>query len=154
MKYLIAFCIIIVLFAGCKKNQNNSFSEDQVTFCYFDGLCWTFCRTAYKVSNQQLIADSINISKSGIFTFTPYQTLTNAKYLIAKPAKDNLPQYLLDHPNQTFGSPGVADALGIYIELLDNGTKTNWHIDTRINNLPTEIRAYITQVDTILQQLR
>ena len=64
------------------------------------------------------------------------------------------PEYLKERPNETIGCPDCADQGGYHLILNSNEESQYWHIDTSTGSQPTEIKAYMDQVRTVLEQLQ
>lgn len=150
IKYYTCLLALLILSGACKKE--NATANDHFIFGVYGTFCLSSCGTYYNVKNNQLYIDTLVKPISGPFTFAP-TPLAQSKYQIAKAVQDSLPQYLLSHPNQTFGCPGCTDGPGLYIELVQNGQKTYWNIDDLSTSLPTPVQNYVKQINTALKQL-
>ena len=153
----IIFIVVIITFAGffCKKiklsPKSKTFETDTFIFGV-DGGSLAGNYTYFKIESEKVYRN---------VAFTPNQetilfntnSLLNDKYLLAKELKGNFPNYLLSHPNQTFGCPNCADQGAIHIEMKHNGTLKSWDIDTDINRQPEEIRPYIKRLLQVVSQL-
>lgn len=154
MKPIVAVFLIGLLFTACRKDQLEApCGPDYDSFLF--GItyknCDSNCARLFSIAHDQLFAAAPNNGKQGaIFQPNP---LSNDKYLVAKQLTDNLPDYLLEHPNSTLGCPDCTGHGAFLIEIYTDDEKTYWNIDTNISNLPVEIRAYISQLQTVLSRL-
>ena len=84
--------------------------------------------------------------------------LPSPKSEIATKLLQDLPAYLLSHPDQTFGCPDCHDQGAIHIEYVPDMSSdppyiTKWHIDTDTAAIPVEIRKYAWQVMNTISEL-
>ena len=84
--------------------------------------------------------------------------LPSPKNEIATKLLQDLPAYLLSHPDQTFGCPDCHDQGAIHIEYVPDMSSdppyiTKWHIDTDTAAIPVEIRKYAWQVMNTISEL-
>ena len=118
------------------------------------GMCQGDCATFYSIENGIAYTDDM---KYFYRTENELKFKTNAlpadKYKKIKKLAGQIPQYLIGHPNQTFGCPDCADQGLIYVETKINGVKKHWMIDTRMADIPVEIRSYAEEVVNTLNQL-
>ena len=152
MKKLILITLIITSFLGCKKDVpvSNSGNADYFVVGMQPGFVAYDPMKYFQLKNGQIYPADKYVNGDYIFKTTP---LSSNKYTIAKPAMDNLPQYLKDNPNKSFTCPNCADEPLFYIEIRQNGVKTYWIIDTLIYTLPAVLQSYAQQLSDILSQL-
>jgi hypothetical protein len=148
--YIICFFGLLFLIGGCQKHD--AAVQESFAFGQYGNFCLTSCGKYYGIYNGELYPDSSQKKIGGPLTAGPVP-LDHSKYLLAKPLEDTLPKYFLDHPNQTFGCPNCVDQGGYYIEIVNNGNRTYWYIDTSIPSLPVEIRDYVTTLAATIRQL-
>jgi len=105
------------------------------------------------VQDGQVFADNMDYYMyENVFSFnaTP---LPQAKYYSAMQAMNAFPAYMTGNPNQTWGCPDCHDQGGFHFAMSENGVVHYWHVDTDVNEQPALIRAYMVQVNDILNQL-
>lgn len=146
--------ILIITCSNCSKKEIlfNANGVEYFTFGIAHGYCIGDCAKFYKIENGQLFADNITTYSGSQVSFSS-TAMSTIKYELAKPLIENLPMYLINHANTTFGCPDCSDQGGIHVELKQNGVVKTWHIDTFNQHQPDEIKNYITQLITILDQL-
>lgn len=141
MKKTFLLLLVLALFlSSCEKNRLGQ--DDYFIFGISHGECIGDCVTYYRVHNEMLYGDFMETSGQE-YNFDN-QHLSNSDYLLAKSLFDEMPEYLLDNPNQTFGCPDCVDQGKVYVELSIDGTKTHWNIDADVDQNPEEIRAFVT----------
>lgn len=153
MKMFLLLFLVPLLSFTCNKEKEAALPEIETisfgkAYCY----CITNCVKSFLIQDKQLFADNMDKCNDP----KQYQTvpLPNDKYLLAKPLIDNFPAYLQNNPNKTIGCPDCLDQGGINIEIKEiNGTVKFWHIDTNTANQPVQIREYIQQLASVLDQL-
>ena len=148
--YIACFFSLLFFIGSCKKTDS---TPDYFAFGRYGNYCITSCGTYYSIKNNELYIDTTAKTIGGPLNFAP-TPLSHSNYLLAKPIMDSFPKYFLDHPNQTFGCPNCVDQGGYYIEMIKNGQKTYWFIDTSIASLPVEIRAYVTQLASTINSIK
>lgn len=153
----IIFIIVIITFAGffCKKINFHRYAKAPATDTFIfgiDGGSLPGNYTYFKIKNEKVYRNKSFAAGQETILFDT-NPLASDKYLLAKELKENLPNYLLSHPNQTFGCPNCADQGAIHIEMEHNSTLKSWDIDTDINHQPAEIRPYIKKLLQIVSQL-
>lgn len=151
------YTLIILIAAGliaCTKDKKIS-QPSLSTGDYFmignsPGFINVMTYNYYKIQGNYIYKADTLINGQYIFSSTP---LSNDKFLIAKPAMDSLPQYLISNPNQSFGNPNYADQGLYYIEMNRNNIKTHWILDPTSTTTPTAVQNYIQQLSNIISQL-
>jgi len=154
MKVQISLLAILSLCLSCKDTQESiPDAEGELIFGEAYGFCVGDCAHFYRLSNGNLYQDTIDryMEESPEFDDTP---LTSAQYELAAPLLSGIPDYLLKNTNQTIGCPDCADQGGVHLFLTNESQSLFWHIDTFTENQPEEIRAYVSQVRSIIDQLR
>lgn len=151
---IVSFVIVIIMFsASCQDEQSEVvLNEGTLIFGEAFGFCAGDCAHFYKLDDQKLYQDKIETYAGSVPHFDD-AILPKAKLDIAAPLANSFPQYLLDNPNKTFGCPDCADQGGVHLYYVREGEGFYWHIDTAVDNQPAEIRNYIMQVRTIIDQL-
>lgn len=151
MKRKIIFLILsagTILFS-CHKDELSG--NDYLIFGTAYGECTGDCAVFYKITDQKIYQDNMDYY-SGTFSFESSE-LSNEKYNIAKVLAEDIPDYLLNNPDKTFGCPDCADQGGVHVELCKNGETYFWHIDTDISQQPDEIKEYVENLLTVMNAL-
>lgn len=141
----------IILFASCERN--NLDAEVSLIFGEAYGFCGGDCAHFFQIKSNHLFKDNMDRYTGDIPTFEE-TSLSQTDYVLAKTLLDGFPQYLLDHPNQTFGCPDCADQGGIHLYYSQGNQQYFWHVDTFVDNLPVEIRDYINEVKAVVVELK
>jgi len=151
------FIILMIVLAGffCKKinTEQKSKKTEADTFLFgVDGGLRPGNYTYFKIQEEKIYRNQpYTVGQETILFDT--NSLEHNKYLLSKELKEDFPDYLLNHPNQTFGCPNCADQGAIHIEMEHNGVLKIWDIDTEINQQPVEIRSYIKRLQQLVSQL-
>jgi uncharacterized protein YlaI len=148
---LLLIVISISLFSSCSKET--SFDFDYFAFGTAYGECLGNCAKFFQIKDNKLYADDMDYYFNSDLKFLN-EPLPAEKYNQAKKLIEDFPDYLKNNPNKTFGCPDCADQGGIHIEIKNNDRIEYWHIDTDLNNQPTEIKDYIQEMLLILEQLQ
>ncbi len=151
LTYIACFFALLFLIGSCKKNTDTSVNIESDHFLIANYAMYLPGTKAFEIKGGQLYRDTVMLV-NGVMTMKPL-TLNNGKYALVDSLRSSLPQYLNDHPNQTFGCPNCVDQGGYYIEITQNGQLIHWYIDTSIASLPTDIRAYVTKLSATIKQL-
>jgi len=152
MKKLTLIAATACLLFSCKKNDSNggvTLNPDYFIFGVSGGLCYE-CYATYKIENGKIYRDSIIFTNGPIFHKVP---LPADKCNLALSLINNFPKYLLAHPNAHYGCSGCADQRTFMIELSQNGAVTEWSADDEPSVQPVQIKAYLQQMDAIINQL-
>jgi hypothetical protein len=157
MNRLVLIPIFVLLFtASCSKPGTKIPQGDSEYYVIGKayGMCQGDCATFYSIKQGNAYADDMTrfyrTENELKFKSSP---MAADKYKKIKALSGKIPQYLIDHPNQTFGCPDCADQGLIYIETKINGVIKHWMIDTRTADIPAEIRSYTEEVASTLNQL-
>lgn len=145
--------MLIILLSACRKQQVNT-PDDYLIFGKSYGMCAGDCAHFYLVKGGQLYKDKIDrFYRTGdiLFDETP-QPKTN--WEAARSLINNLPSYLVEHADSTFGCPDCADQGAVYIEYATEGKTMYWHIDPSENNQPPAIKTYIAQLEKTYIELQ
>lgn len=152
----IIFIILIIALAGFFGRKINSQQKSEATSDTFifgvEGGLRPGNYSYFKIQNERIYSSKAYTAGQDAVAFNT-DPLASEKYMIAKKLKENFPDYLLAHPNQTFGCPNCADQGGIHLEMEHNGTLQTWDIDTNTNQQPIEIRSFIEKVLKIISEL-
>jgi hypothetical protein len=114
--------------------------------------CSGDCTHYYLLTDGKIYPDNVDNSRKKI----KYKnvSMSDDKYRAAKKLQDALPDYLLDHPNETFGCPDCSDQGAIEVQLMKKGKLIKWHIDSFRDKQPAEIQDYIAEMKQVLQSFR
>jgi hypothetical protein len=150
-KIYLLIIISIICFTACKKR--NTIPTDNLNYFTFGKsyyLCSTNCEYYFRISNNKLYKME-RTDRTLKFDFT---ALPKSKCRIALQLKTDFPEYLLDRPNTVIGQPDNRDQGAINIEIAENGIIKEWKIDPDIENLPVEIRNYISSLSNTIERLK
>ncbi len=148
MKFLIV-SLIVILASTCNKKEVDA---DKIVFGSSHGFCMGDCAQLYKIENQQLYADTISrMTDDPGFSNT---ALPAKNYDMAKSLVKNIPAYLYDHANQTFGCPDCADQGVYHLQVMKDNKLMTWKFDGNISANPPEVRAFVTSMRDVLQKLK
>jgi len=152
MKKLAPFFLLLLL-SACAKEKMPGSEDDLFAFGTGYGFCAGDCAHLYQIRQEKLYPDNINNLYLDPITFagTP---LPDSSYQHARALPSALPDYLLQHPNQTFGCPDCYDQGVIYVELNEKGTKTFWKLDPSVSALPVEVQPFAQQILDVMDHLR
>jgi hypothetical protein len=148
---LLLIVISISLFSFCSKEKSLDF--DYFTFGTAYGECLGNCARFFQIKDNKLYADDMNYYFNSDLKFLN-EPLPAEKYNLAKKLIEDFPDYLRNNPNKTFGCPDCADQGGIHFVIKNNDKIEYWHIDTVLDNQPAEIKEYIQEMLSILEQLQ
>jgi len=151
MKQILSISLIFISFA-CEKQSQLSM-PGKLVFGEAHGFCVGDCAHFFKLQDGKLLKDNIERYDGSEPSFHQ-AALSNVRYELAEKLLVNFPQYLVNHPNQTFGCPDCADQGGIHLYYNAGGEDMFWHIDTSIGGQPEEIREYVSQVTDVLEHLK
>lgn len=149
---LVILLLILAIASGCEKGREPEF-DGNLVFGVAYGFCAGDCAHFFKLENGALYKDVSDRYTGDDLAFDP-APLPAAKYDLAEPLKLQFPDYLKNNPNETIGCPDCADQGGYHLFLETSAEKQYWHIDTNSDNVPDEIRPYMSQLQSVLEQLR
>ena len=153
---LICWCAMIT---SCKKTI--LFDREYMIFGESFNECDGDCAHFLILEDTKVYKDYFNsTSKTHYTDYFPMgmrfenRSLSANKFEIAKSVSDSFPDYLIAHPNETFGSIDTRDQGEIYIEFKKKGKKVmKWRIDYDETQIPTEIRPFIKQIKAVIQSV-
>jgi hypothetical protein len=155
--YLFSLLLLLALVVlSCSKKDIAVAPTPRFVFGTSYGNCLGDCDRYYAVKDGQVYrADGEYTPGPLVLDNSP---LPSPKSVIAKQLLQDLPSYLLDHPDQTFGCPDCRDQGAIHIEYVPNTASdlpyiAKWHIDTDTSAIPVEIRKYTWQVMNAISEL-
>lgn len=151
MKNLI-FIAIATMFFSCTKESVKLVNVDQLIFGKYCGFCGGICSWFYKMEGEKIYPDLPNSYFQGGLKFSD-TSLKEDVYNKTKVLLADLPGYLYDHKDTTFGYPDSYDQCGYYVEIMKDGVKSYWIIDTEINSLPDEIKPFVKEMGQIIEDL-
>jgi len=164
MKTVFLLTMVALLGVSCQKESENLnpqslestsvAAQNSFVFGKWLGKCsQTDCAEFYKIEDAQLFPD-MSSSYNGFQSIDFSKVaLSSEKYLLAKSLQDNFPEYLKQRPNRDFGQPNYYDQGAYSIEMMENGTFKYWQIDTDLAALTPEIRPWVEQLKSVLDQL-
>lgn len=147
--WIVFLAMVLLGFNSCKKDPK--VNPDYFAFGDAHGHCITNCANFFKISNRAIFADNMERFQGSLSFQT--KPLDNSKYELAKVLEEHFPDFLENNPNQTFGCPDCVDQGGYHIEIRQNNVTRFWHIDTNVNEQPTEIRNYVDELESVLSAL-
>ncbi len=130
MKNYLFILLAATLFSGaCKKgNVDPTEQIDYLIFGISYGFCPSNCTHLYKLENEELFADDIDIGIPNPVPFLP-TPLPDTKYQLAKDLLTTFPSDLLQSNQAVYGCPDCSDQGTVYIELKYSGTVRSWRLD-------------------------
>ena len=135
--------------------QNDPAPQEKQVFIFgsFAGECLGNCVHYYKIEAEKLYADDID---HGIPDSIPFQTtpLSAAKYQLAEPLSEDIPDELLTSNQQVYGCPDCYDQGGIYLELRNGDKVQKWQLDTDSTDQSSAILEYKQRVVEVLVALQ
>ena len=141
-------------FFSCTSEGNDGQlnSEDYLIFGIFYGECFGDCWVSYKLQNGMLYPDDTEFPT---FEEIPFKKdpLDHSKFEIAKVLIESFPLDLLQSDKRTYGCPDCGDQGGYYLELMEDGKREVWTIDTEDVDQNQAIIDYKEKIFDILQQL-
>ncbi len=149
---LVMLLLVLTTLSGCEENTRPD-SDEVLIFGVAYGYCVGDCAYFFQIKDGALFKDNIERYSGGDIHFDP-DPLPEDKYVLAKSLLQQFPEYLRERPNETIGCPDCADQGGYHLILNMNTESQYWHIDTSMGSQPTEIKAYMDQVRTVLEQLK
>ncbi len=148
----IFFLFTMIIFSACKKNNSPAPPADASLVWYYTSDFVPPTTYAYMITNNRLFIDTMTGYATN-FSFT-YPVSDSAKYRLALPLLNNFPQYLANgaggYVNDTLFPVGMGV---LHLEYTRNGHTVTWNIPPDTLYVPTQIRAYIQQVNTVVSQL-
>ncbi len=150
MRRIGIFLLVLILFSNCKKQ--NATPTAALIFGTRSALCNLNCANFYLIRDAALYQDTNHSANAALsFVLSP---LPGSKYQLANSLVSNIPQYLRNDTGGSLGCPGCADGVIVHLEFTDLQRHTvKWDINSDTTLLPAEIRSYIQQVSTVLNQL-
>jgi hypothetical protein len=154
-KQILLSLFVAILSTACDKTPLDGELEqgEYLIFGMSYSECSGNCAILFKLENQQLFEDSVDMFL--LSSEIPFHStaLADAKYQIAKPLINNFPNDLLASEKQVYGCPDCLDQGGFYLELKQNGTKRSWRIDTNDEEQSQAIIDYKNRAFDILDNL-
>jgi hypothetical protein len=154
MKFYALILGLMLFASSCQKQRNTNIQPSSFVFGYCRcSLCMTFQKNYYyyQIRANAIYADSMNDFSPLVFCQTP---MPNSKYLIAKALINNIPQYMVQNPDQNFGSSDYSTQQVWHVEYTQNNHTVYWNINADTATQPPAIRPYIIQLDSIMQQIK
>jgi hypothetical protein len=150
-----AFIILIATgLIACSKDKPVTVPSNAISDYFIIGHSPGFINVMtynyYKIQGDFVFKADTLINGQYIYSSIP---LSNYKFLIAKQAIDNLPQYLINNPNQYIGNRDFADQATYYVEMNKNNIKTYWILDPTATSVPAEVQNYVQLLANIISQL-
>ncbi|MCB9252813.1 MAG: hypothetical protein H6605_10125 [Flavobacteriales bacterium] len=128
-------------FNSCKKDPLKT--EDHFIFGRYFGFCAGDCAHFYKLEKDGLYSD--DMTRMDAFRFKTEKINEGAKS-DAESLRSGFPSLLNKYPDSTFGCPDCADQGGIAIEVISNGHKKSWRLDTHTDALPDELKPFALSI--------
>ncbi|HCM77301.1 MAG TPA: hypothetical protein DIS90_13025 [Cytophagales bacterium] len=149
---IIILLAVVLALDGCEKNHEPQ-QQAALIFGMAHGFCAGDCAHFFQLKDGQLFRDVVEryTGSEPAFEVTP---MSKDQYEIAKQLIQDFPDYLTNNPNTTFGCPDCADQGGYHLYYKSETAVSYWHIDTSLENVPAEIRDYMSKVRTVVDQLK
>lgn len=153
MRIILSIIMLSILFAACKKTSGGGTTSNNnfFIFGYAYDECLGDCSHLYKIQNGKLYADSMLVYNPDALLFSD-TSLNGYKFALANALQNDLPAFLKNKPNVSYGSPDCHDQGRIYLNYTQGDMVSVWTIDP--DSIPSSITAYIAQLDTVLNKLQ
>ena len=140
---------------SCRKESlNPDQGEITLLFGQYFGLCGgEQCVEIFKFENDLLYEDTLDIYPSRDIYMGAYIPLDHTVFEEVESVRDEIPSYLLQRPDTTFGIPDAYDQGGLYLAYLQGQQEYYWHLDRDENNIPDELRSYQRQLRDLIDSL-
>lgn len=143
----------LIILSACKKNNTPSpgpYADTRLVIGYALDFP-PFTSHMYLITSNGLYEDT-NAASVTSFNFTA-PALDSAKYQLAYPLLSNFPTYLDNGTGGNISDDGLVGTGALHLEYTKNGHTVKWNMPPTISMLPTQIQAYVTQVNTIFVRL-
>jgi hypothetical protein len=148
-KLLTSLLIAAAALTSCQP-ENVAPAEDQLVFGWYHGECrGEACIDIFKLDKTAglLYEDSTDAYPSATAPYEGQFSLKSpAQYQLVQDLSQQVPAQLLTQPVGIVGQPDFTDGGGYYVEIMDNGQRKFWLIDTNKNNVPTYLYPFIDEL--------
>lgn len=159
---------VIIFATGCGKKQGNLSvppdntntvsvpTDNYIAFGQYYGECrGEFCKEMYRVGNDALFEDTLDRYPKFATPYDgEYKVQDNARYLIVKDFRSNVPDSLFSTTKHVIGQPDAGDWGGLYIEVCENGVRNFWYIDKKKSNVPAYLHSLVDNISTAVEELK
>ena len=153
--YLFSLLLLLALVVlSCSKKEITATSESTFLFGTTYQNCVSNCNKYYAIRNGNIYRASGEYLKGPMVIGT--EALTPNQYDLGQKVVQDLPDYLENNPEETFGCPECENKGGIHIEYIRGSglpSIRKWHIDTDTAAIPAEIRPYAIQILKTIDEL-
>lgn len=160
MRNISFFILIAAALASCNSTKNDletneltAQNADYLVFGKFFGHCMGECATLFKLDGTQLFADDMPRFNGWEDLKFKAEPLPDARVQAAKELLEAFPQELLNEA-ETIGCPDCADQGGFALEIRKDGTLHHWRIDTNKDQIPDYLKAYIEQLNIVVEKMK
>jgi hypothetical protein len=156
-KTLLTSALLATCLLSC-KSEKVAPAQDYLVFGWYHGECrGETCIDIFKLDKLagQLYEDTTDTYPSSAAPYNgQYELKALAQYQQVQMLPQRIPAQLLTQPTGIVGQPDFADGGGYYVELLDNGQRKFWLIDTQKQNIPTYLHPFVDELAAKIQALQ
>lgn len=152
MKNLIYYLFASALILSCQKVEKLQ-DNQYFIFGIFNGYCLENCSTLFKIEDEKLFADDVDLYYPGQELRFEDIPLSGSKYDLALAAYDGLPSEMIDNSEMSFGCPGCLDQNIILLIHFDGIEEKMWLVDTDIEMIPDYLRDYAQDIISLVGRL-
>jgi hypothetical protein len=155
--YLFSLLLLLALVVlSCSKKDVTVDAAPHFLFGTSYGNCPGECDRYYAIKDGQVYRVEGEYYPGPLVVTNA--TIASDKAQIAHKLLQDLPSYLISHPDETYGCPDCHDQGGIHIEYITGASSDlpnikKWHIDTDTAAIPAPIRAYAIEVLNAVNEL-
>lgn len=153
MKNLVLVIFAIILLFSCEKVEKLE-GEEYFIFGVYNGFCSVDCTALFKLEDQRLLADDIDVYFADTELKFEEEGLEAEKYDLANEVFEQLPSELLETSEKSFGCPGCVDQDIILLIYFDGSEKMEWQVDTDVDQLPDYLQGYAQEIQDLVEELQ
>jgi hypothetical protein len=146
---------VIMSSIACRKTESakghSSFHPDYFVFGknHLNCICNMIGISYYMMNDGKVYPEFLTDQ-----LFSKNTAMPDSDYIKVQPLIDQLPDYLLEHPNLSVGCTNCTEDVGVLNIIAVTGADTVvWHINPDTTALPVEIRPYINLMQATWRQL-
>jgi len=148
VKSLSLYGLVSILLMACAQSPTSNVepTEDYMIFGSYSGECIGTCARFLKIQGDDVFVSSDDDESFWFENRIEFKkkprTESNNEHI--KAVADRFPQELLLEPSREFGEPDSWDQGGIYIEVMIEGDRKVWKIDTAPHeDIPAYLNDYL-----------
>lgn len=146
--FTLILCLAALHTASCKKSAKRG---DHFIFGSFHSECAGNCASYYMLKDGKVYPDDMSFERDKLKFKN--KSLSQDKFDLAKKLEEEVPAFIINTKESTFGCPDCRDQGGYFLQIKRGANTQTIRIDTDLAEVPNEMRPFVIEMSKVLEEM-